>query len=275
MVVKTMAVGVPVTARLKRRLGALAMAACLMAAPLIALGQADSAKLSDGWLSRLTDAPPVAWSHAFALRQGTAATLEGKRRRLVAELDTLIMRARLGNNGAGRVAGLTAWRQQLAKGESLPARTSGRFDLPWLGAHLRKDPPLDKIALWGSCQPPGWVEVWHLGGVTRLPWQEGLGLDGALERLARMTGAEVSASADYAWLITPTGQRHRRGIAAWNAQDTPLAPGSRVMVELPGSLSSRLSSGSRAAGELVNQRLPDYLATRLPGDDCTIWSNDT
>ena len=257
---------------------ALAIAACLMAAPLIALGQVDSAKLSDGWLDSLSSAPAVAWSHAFALRQDTAATLEGKRRRLVAELDTLIMRARLGGNGAGRVSGLTAWRQRLAEGESLPARTPGRFDLPWLGAHLRQDPPLAEIALWGSCEPPAWVEIWHLGGVTRLPWRAGMALDGALERLARDADGEVSASVDYAWLITPTGERHRRGIAAWNTQATPLAPGSRVMLELPGpqGLSSALPlSAPQAAGRLINQRLPDYLATRLPGDDCTTWSKDT
>jgi hypothetical protein len=157
----------------------------------------------------------------------------------------------------------------------LPARTPGRFDLPWLGAHLRQDPPLAKIALWGSCQPPGWVEVWHPGGVTRLPWREGMTLDEAIERLARGADGEADVSADYAWLITPTGERHRRGIAAWNAQTTPLAAGSRVMLALPGSPSARLPSGSQVAGRLVNQRLPDYLATRLPGDDCTTWSKDT
>lgn len=244
---------------------ALAIAACLMAAPLIALGQANSAQLSDGWLSSLSPSSAVAWSHAFALRGDTAATLEGKRRRLVAELESLIIRARL-DGSKQRASGLAAWRQRLAEGESLPARTPGRFDLPWLGAHLRQDPPLADIALWGSCAPPAWVEVWHLGGVTRLPWREGMALDEALERLARQPDGAVSASADYAWLITPTGERHRRGIAAWNAQATPLVAGSRVMLELNGSL---------AAGELVNQRLPDYLATRLPGEDCTTWSKDT
>lgn len=273
---------------IKSWLSALAMAACLMAAPLTALGQAAqnqvvqsqepqeteaTQRLSDGWLDRLSSASAIAWSHAFALREDTAKTVGRQRRRLVAELETLITSARLGGNEM-RAAGLTAWRQQLANDESLPARTPGRFDLPWLGAHLRKDPPLAKVALWGSCDPPAWVEIWHLAGVTRLPWQEGMTLDEVLERLS----PAAYASADNAWLITPTGEQHRRGIAAWNAEPTPLSPGSRVMLELPGaepSLSNPLSSRSLAAGGLVNERLPAYLATRLPGDDCTTWSKDT
>ncbi|MDN6180304.1 MAG: capsule biosynthesis GfcC family protein [Halomonas subglaciescola] len=247
----------------KTALKTLAMVACFIA-PLAALGQADSAKLSDGWLDSLSPASAVAWSHAFALRESTASTLEDKRRRLVAELETLITSARLGKSEA-RAAGLAAWRQQLAESNSLPARTPGRFDLPWLGANPRQDLPLAKIAQWGSCKPPGWVEMWHLGGVTRVPWHEGMTLDGALERLAR--DGDGDASVDYAWLITPTGKRHRRGIAAWNAEPTPLTAGSRVMLELP--------SRSLAAGVLVNERLPAYLATRLPGDNCTTWSKDT
>lgn len=249
----------------KHTLGALAVAVCLLAASPAALGQADSAKLSDGWLDSLASAPAVSWSHAFALRQDTAAALEGKRRRLVAELATLVMRARL-DGGQQQAAGLAAWQQRLAEDASLPARTPGRFDLPWLGAHLRQDPPLAKIALWGSCAPPGWVEIWHRDGVTRLPWREGLALDDALARLARHTGGSAGAGVDYAVLITPTGERHRRGVAAWNAQTTPLAAGSRVMLEL---------DGAQAAGKLINRRLPDYLATRLPGDDCTTWSKGT
>ncbi|WNK20104.1 capsule biosynthesis GfcC family protein [Halomonas piscis] len=248
---------------------ALALAIAPMAVPLAAQGQ-DEPRLSDGWLSRLADAPPVAWSHAFALRERTAAPLDQKRRRLVAELETLMIRARLGS-GAGRIKGLAAWQQRLKEEDALPARTPGRHDLPWLGAHLRQDPPLAKVALWGSCEPPAWVEIWHLNGITRLPWRQAQSLGAALEKLERQNGARARAGSDYAWLITPTGALHRRGIAAWNAQATPLAPGSRVVLTLPRSQGPVPGAGMAEA--LVNARLPAYLATRLPGDDCTLWTD--
>lgn len=264
----------------KLRIGALALIACLVTVPSLALGQGDrtpagpsqaaAPKLSDAWLSRLPSSPAVAWSHAFALHRDTAAQVDAQRRRLLGELETLIMSAQF-DGSVQQVAGLSAWRERLAEDASLPARTPGRFDLPWLGAHLRQDPPLTSIALWGSCQPPAWVEIWHLAGVSRLPWQEGMTLDDALDRLSLTQQARTAnASADTAWLITPMGKKYRRGIAAWNAQVTPLVSGSRVMLELPDTHAST----SLAAGELINQRLPDYLATRLPGDDCTTWSKD-
>lgn len=267
----------------KLRISALALAVGLVTVPSLALGQAGPSqtatpKLSDAWLSSLPNSPAVAWSHAFALRQDTAAEVGGQRRRLIAELETLIMSAQL-DGRAQRAKGVGAWRQRLDEDTALPARTPGRHDLPWLGAHLRQDPPLDKIALWGSCEPPAWVEIWHLAGVTRLPWRPGMALDDALDRLAASLGSKAYESADSAWLITPTGEKHRRGIAAWSAQATPLTPGSRVMLELPGptglSGALPLSDPQSAAGELINQRLPDYLTTRLPGDDCTTWSEDT
>lgn len=273
MVVATEMAHTVVAKQLKRRLATLLIAACLGPAPMTALGQNDSAKLSDGWLDSLSSDAAITWSHAFALREDTAEIVDSKRRRLVAELKTLITSARLGSSAIG-ANGLIAWRQQLLEDESLPARTPGRHDLPWLGAHPRQDLPLAKVAVWGSCKPPSWVEIWHLTGVTRLHWQEGMSLGDALKQLS--SGAY--ASADNAWLVTPTGEQLRRGIAAWNAESTPLAPGSRVMLEIPDgglSLPGRLSSSSPAAIRLINERLPAYLATRLPGDNCTTWSKDT
>ncbi len=66
-------------------------------------------------------------------------------------------------------------------------------------------------------------------------------------------------------LITPSGEQHPRGIASWNHQATPLTPGSRVMLKLPANLGD--TGGIR---ELINERLPTYLATRLPGEECTV-----
>lgn len=79
-------------------------------------------KLSDAWLSSLPSSAPVAWSHAFALRRDTAELLEAQRRRLIAEIDTLLMLPDL-NRNTRPLHGLAAWRQQLAEDFSLPART--------------------------------------------------------------------------------------------------------------------------------------------------------
>lgn len=226
---------------------------------LLAPANAAANKLSDGWLAALQESPQrIVWSHAFALRQSTAADLEAQRTRLIAELDTFMLTARLAGNRA-LATGLDDWRQTLADTPALPARTPGRFDLPWLGAHLRHDPPLAALQQWGHCSVPAWIEVWHLAGVTRLPWHAGLGLDQALDALP---GAAVSG-ADNAVVITPNGIRVSRGIAAWNHQATPLTPGSRVVLALPAAESSTVN--------LINQRLPAYLATRLPGDECVVW----
>lgn len=229
--------------------------------PVNALAQMAEPRLSDAWLSTLQqNERRVVWSHAFALRKETAEALEGERRRLAAELAPMAVGA-LANGSAAMAQGLEAWRETLERGPALPARTPGRHDLPWLGAHQRHDPAVSRIRLWGSCAVPAWVEVWHLGGVSRLTWRPGLDLEQALSGLP----GSATRDAEQAVLITPAGERHRRGIAAWNHQATPLVPGSRVMVELPANPSD--SGGIR---ELINERLPAYLATRLPGEACSV-----
>jgi hypothetical protein len=149
-------------------------------------------------------------------------------------------------------------------------RTPGRHDLPWLGAHLRQDLPLDQVAHWGLCTPPDWVEVWALDGVHRIDWRHDLSLQQALAALP----AAGHARADRAILITPPGLQLSRGIADWNRQATALAPGSRLIIELPHGQGLRGAlpfPGTVEEAQWLNQRLPDFLATRLPGDDCTLW----
>ncbi|NAW34706.1 capsule biosynthesis GfcC family protein [Halomonas alimentaria] len=217
-------------------------------------------RLSDAWLDTLQrSGERVVWTHAFALEHATVEAVEPQRRRLIAELETLRRRARL-DGADGLIAALGAWQRELEASSAVPARTPGRHDLPWLGADRRRDPPLSAFHYWGHCAVPTWVEVWHLGGVSRLPWQPDMTLSQALDQIA---GSAARQGAEHAALITPSGEQHRRGIMAWNHQETPLTPGSRVMLELPASIDS-------TARRLVNQRLPAYLATRLPGDECEI-----
>ena len=248
------------------RLGALA-AAGLLAAVLAAPAAAEPVtRLSDAWLAYLPTAEQrVAWSHAFALRNDTAHELEARRTRLISELEILVIGARVAGNTT-LSEGLATWREALA--DALPARTPGRHDLPWLGADLRHDPALSRIRHWGHCEVPGWVEIWHPGGVARLEWRPGMDLDGALDQLP----GEAHRSSDSAAVITPSGERISRGIAAWNHQATPLSPGSRVVLALPevGERQSTLPASVRQEVVLVNERLPAYLATRLPGDDCSL-----
>jgi len=244
---------------------ALALTLGLLLAPYGALAQpaepSSQVRLSDAWLSTLQQTDQqVAWHHAFALREETAEGLETQRRRLAAELAPLILSA-LANGQASLAAGLTQWRETLESTPPLPARTPGRHDLPWLGANQRYDPVLSRIPSWGYCAVPDWIEMWHLGGISRVTWQPGLDLNQALSGLPDL----ASRDAEQAMVITPAGKQHTRGIAAWNRQATSLTPGSRIMLKLPHHVGE--TSGIR---ELINERLPAYLATRLPGDSCIV-----
>ncbi|WP_445004360.1 capsule biosynthesis GfcC family protein [Halomonas mongoliensis] len=233
-----------------------------------ALADEPGPRLSDAWLTTLQGSQTrVAWSHAFALREPTAQRLESQRKRLINELETLLIGARVAGN-ATLSGGLAAWRQALAETPALPARTPGRHDLPWLGANLRHDPPLSQVRHWGYCKAPGWVELWHLGGISRLDWRPGMTLDHALDALP----GDAYKAAQRAVVIAPNGVQASRGIAAWNHQATPLTPGTRVMVALPEGRerSGGLPVSVRQEIAIINERLPAYLATRLPGDECTL-----
>src|SRR5690625_7698795 len=98
---------------------------------LLAPANAAADKLSDGWLAALQESPQrIVWSHAFALRQSTAADLEAQRTRLISELDTFMLTARLAGNRA-LATGLDDCCETLAYTLSMPAFSPLRFDLPW------------------------------------------------------------------------------------------------------------------------------------------------
>ena len=226
--------------------------------------------LADAWLETLpTLAAPVNWSYAFGLLKSDTERLAQLRHYLIEELNTLAVSARVAGNERN-VATLRAWQAALARLEGQPLRSPQRMDLLAFGATLREAPLLRNVAYWGACEPPAWVEVWGRQGVARQPWQPGSSLSSLMAQSASGTFEGIDA----VQVITPQGRVLRRGVAAWNAQPTPLAPGSRVVIELPNrqGLSGALPfPGITHELDMVHQRLPNVLAAQLPGEQCNQW----
>ncbi|MEQ5801930.1 hypothetical protein [Halomonas sp. H10-9-1] len=243
------------------------LAALLMATPVVAQ---PTQQLSDAWVSVLGGVPgAISWGHAVATRRATLESLPVQQARLRAELDTLVASARLSGNGA-LSQGLAAWRQAIADADLTRSRTPGRHDLPWIAADLRRDLPLTAVASFALCEPPRWVEVWHLGGITRVRWQSQMTLAGALSTLPDNATTKINRAA----VISPLGELQMRGIADWNNEATGLAPGARVVLLLPEAQGLRAAlpfPGTVEEAGWVNQALPEFLATRLPGEECQLW----
>ncbi|MBW6391936.1 capsule biosynthesis GfcC family protein [Billgrantia antri] len=227
--------------------------ACL--STLLALphhGHAETLRLSDLWLAQQALPEPAAYSYFLLERQQQAE--QRRARRLHEELTTLIDWHDLsGRTDLAR--GLEAWQATIDELQSAPARTPARADLAALLAAPRHDPMLASLAAVGHCDVPDWVELWHFGGVTRHQWAPELSLRDVLNKQADSQWAR----ADEAWLITPQGAPRRIGVAAWNASDAPLVPGTRIALALAEPVQE---------AAWVNRALPGFLATRLPGDTC-------
>lgn len=244
------------------------LAALLVSLPLIAQAQPATPPptLVEAWLAwqeerQTKDQPPFDWAYSFALRTGDAAELKGQQLRLTAELEALA--AVVAASGEPRtVQGLAAWGQAVAGQDALPARSPESLGLPELASDLRHNPAIAGITLLGTCAPPTWIEAWTRLGVERLAWQPGMMLDDALAALPDGAVRDI----DSAVVISPQGERHERGIAAWNHQTAPLAPGARVVVQLP-----ERGLGDTREGEVINRELAAWLATRLPGEECVLW----
>ncbi|MCE8014822.1 hypothetical protein HOP62_01885 [Halomonas sp. MCCC 1A17488] len=241
----------------------------LLPPPLAASAQREApasgampATLLEAWLAWQAEQPePLDWAYSFALRNSDAATLAGLRRELLAEVAALGDALALMGD-ARQASRLQAWHQALRELPIDAARSPERFDLPWLAASLRRNLPTARLAHLGSCEPPGWVELWHAAGVTRLTWQPGMTTADAVAQLPAAGRDEL----DQAALISPLGTATTLGVARWNRESAPLAPGARLVLLLP-----RHGLGGTQEGSLVNQLLVRFLATRLPGDACTLW----
>lgn len=216
------------------------------------LARADTARLSDFWLAQPALPGPPAYRYYLLERQREPQQRQG--RRLREELAALEDWYRLA--GQDRFApGLSEWQRALDELQEEPGRTPARADLAALLASPRHDPALTELAAVGHCSVPDWVELWHFGGVTRQAWAPGSSLRGLLDGQPRSQWS----SADEAWVVAPQSDVRRIGVAAWNAGDTPLVAGSRIVLALPGPVQE---------SAWVNRTLPAFLATRLPGDSC-------
>lgn len=241
--------------------------AALLAPPALAQ---PITQLSDAWVNVLGETPgAIDWGHAVATRRATLEALPAQQARLQAELDTLVASARLaGRSELSR--GLAAWRQAVADADLERSRTPGRHDLPWIAADLRRNLPMIDVASLGHCEPPRWVEVWHLGGITRVHWYSQMTLGETLDGLPRSTTTRINRAA----VISPLGEIQVRGISAWNREASGMAPGARVVLLLPEAQGLRAAlpfPGTVEEAGWVNQALPEFLATRLPGEDCQLW----
>ncbi|WP_353982109.1 capsule biosynthesis GfcC family protein [Salinicola endophyticus] len=213
--------------------------------------------LLEAW-SALSQQARVNWPFAYVGAERTDIATRQMQRRLRAELDGLAMQARL-QRQTGLADGLGEWSRALDA--QAPARIPGRVDPSWLMAHPRHMPALADLDRVGWCETPSWVEAWTPQGVTRLDWHPGMTTETLLNALPEAARAESERLA----LIDPRGGIRRLGMAAWNRQSATLVPGSRVVLQLP---------LDEVSARWVDARLPDFLATRLPGDTCHTFTPD-
>ncbi|MCE3025557.1 capsule biosynthesis GfcC family protein [Salinicola sp. DM10] len=218
---------------------------------------ATATTLLEAW-SALSRHDRVNWPFAYVGAERTDSSTRQTQRRLRAELDGLAMQARLQRQPA-LASGLDEWSRALAT--KAPGRIPGRVDPSWLMAHTRQMPALADLDRLGWCETPDWVEAWTPQGVTRLDWRPGMTTEALLEALPESARAQSEQLA----LVDPRGGIRRLGMAAWNRQSATLVPGSRVVLQLPlNGVSARW----------VDASLPDFLATRLPGDTCHTFTPD-
>lgn len=194
----------------------------------------------------------VSWPYAFIRHRETSATQNDRKQVLTEELDNLIWRLQAAGYSALADA-LTEWRQRIAVTDDF--RTPGRWGPAALMANPRNSPPLSAVAAIGACRVPAWVEIWDGRGIRRIAWTPGMRLSTLLDD----NGALQSTAADTVALVTPFGEIHRRGIAAWNYRDAPISPGTRIVVPLP-------LDGQ--ASVWINDRLTGFLSHLVPGDQC-------
>lgn len=249
---------------LKRRAFSLHMvlALAMTLASLPGHGDTQAPTLRDAWLQQQAQ-PPA--GYAFLRRQADVAPQQQLGQELRAELEGVARQAAEQGNLPWAHA-FARWGQQVAAFRRTPeqARTPGRADLTELVADPRRNPPLASLAGYGACEFPTWVEVWHAGGISRVPHRQGLTVPQALEEASNGRAHQQS---DTAWQVTPLGRVHEIGIAAWNHRGQAVSPGSRIVQRLPTELLSEATHGGQA---WIDHHLPRYLATRLPGDACTL-----
>lgn len=212
------------------------------------------ATLLDLWFS-LQDAGPVYPPYAFIRHRETAALVSVRKNDLLSELDRLVWHLTTagGPPRPGLIAGLGQWQQRIRAVQAF--RVPGQWGVAALMASPRNGVPIAQLAAAGACRVPGWVEIWSAQGVKRVTWRPAM----RLSTLTADHGPLSDTAAQRVRLVSPFGRIQQRGIAAWNFQDRPLAPGARIVVPLP--LDGRVTAW-------MSRHLARFLAHLLPGDQC-------
>lgn len=232
----------------------LLVAACLLTSHASAVNATPLSRIT---LQELAD-KPVSWPFAFydAPRQHDP---DMTRNRFAAEFDNLSLRYRIkGLSAASRA--MQQWRQAV-QSLSDDQRVPGNIDPAWLMAHPRHDTGITHTITIGYCQPSTTVSRWGTDGIKQFSWQSGM----TTHDITANWSLPEGFSHDWAWLITPTGHVQRFGYSGWNSDPIPIPAGSRIVPEL---------TLSAVAAQWMNHALPQFLATRLPGNDCRQWQYD-
>lgn len=202
-------------------------------------------------LGVLTNANGIEWPHAFVATQQTRDRTRELGRRLFFELRQLSSQAVFDDRLSAE--GLKHWMRIIGR-TPIEGRQVGRIDPIALWRFPRLDIPLTTGDWIGQCQTETRIQLWSAVGVRQLDWRPGLTLHDAI---AGLPGAQ--ADSEHASVITLGGRIIVRGISAWNDQPYTLAPGDRVVVNMP-----RIS----AAAAWVNRSLPEWLSLQWPGKEC-------
>lgn len=200
----------------------------------------------------LQESGPVYAPYAFIRHRDTNALVSARKQQLLHELDNLVWH--LEQTGKAALAeNLGQWRQRI---HGITAyRTPGHWGPAPLMASARNGVSSSVVGALGACSVPDWVEIWSGQGVQRVDWQPGM----HLSTLTFGHGLLRHTSAQQVTLVLPYGSRVRRGIAAWNYVDLPIAPGVRIVVPL--AIDGRVKSWMR-------RHLSMFLAHVVPGDHC-------
>lgn len=195
-------------------------------APLVSIGAqtpttGSGSTLINAWLA-LSEPGRIAWPYAFMRAQRTDARMQTKRADVITQIENL--RWRLRDKGySDLVHAVSAWKKRLAATRHY--RMPGDWSPAWLMAHPHQRPPYGRVSAIGYCRVPKSVEIWDGNGVHDMKWRSGMRLSDVLAADSALNGGSTGEVA----LVWPLGDIDHYGVAAWNAADTALAPGTRII----------------------------------------------
>jgi len=221
------------------------------------------------------------WRYSFVSTPLVRQQMAARANRVSAELELIAARYAVGakedSSQARYAEALQAWQAYVEQGrapgthspdaDAVLARLPGQLDPR---RDMRDGPQAIRIApgmVVGACQAPRSVVILDATGVHERKWTPNLSLDALIDERAAAGGIGPAVEVS---LVTPQGQVLTRPVASWNRltsgdADLPVAPGASVVISTP---------GIDTAQQWVNEALPAWLASRLPGHACQSWQLD-